>query len=143
VPDIHHELPIDAPADRVFPAFITPDGLDVWWTKSSAGQPVVGGEYRLGFGPGYTWHARVTRLRPDSEFELELTEADRDWTGTRVGVQLEPRNGRTYVRFHHTGWPDDNEHYRVSCTCWAMYLRLLRRFIERGEQVPYEDRLDA
>ncbi|MBI3448600.1 MAG: hypothetical protein HY049_06775 [Acidobacteria bacterium] len=47
------------------------------------------------------------------------------------------------MRFHHTGWPTANEHWRVSCYCWAMYLRLMRRFIEHGETVPYEDRLDV
>ncbi|MCH8956850.1 SRPBCC domain-containing protein, partial [candidate division KSB1 bacterium] len=36
-----------------------------------------------------------------------------------------------------------NEHYRVSCYCWAMYLRLLKRYVEHGETVPYEDRLDV
>jgi uncharacterized protein YndB with AHSA1/START domain len=31
----------------------------------------------------------------------------------------------------------------VSCYCWAMYLRVLRRYLEHGERVPYEGRLDA
>ena len=61
----------------------------------------------------------------------------------RVGLRLEPRADVTWVRFSHTGWPVQNEHYRVSCTCWAMYLRILRRSLEHGESVPYEDRLDV
>jgi hypothetical protein len=80
---------------------------------------------------------------PDAEFELEMVRADRDWTGTRVTLRLEPRDGATWVRFSHTGWPAQNEHYRISCNCWAMYLRILRRSLERGESVTYEDRLDA
>jgi len=47
------------------------------------------------------------------------------------------------VRFCHRGWPAENEHYRVSCHCWALYLRLLRRQVEYAESVPYEQRLDA
>jgi len=31
----------------------------------------------------------------------------------------------------------------VSCYCWAMYLRIMRRYLEHGESVPYERRLDA
>jgi hypothetical protein len=42
-----------------------------------------------------------------------------------------------------TGWPVDNEHWRISCYCWAMYLRLLRRYLEHGEIVPYERRLEV
>jgi hypothetical protein len=31
----------------------------------------------------------------------------------------------------------------VSCFCWAMYLRILRRHLEYGEEVEYERRLDV
>ena len=72
-----------------------------------------------------------------------MTQADEDWTGTLVGFRLERRNEKTWVQFHHTDWPSDNEHYRVSCHCWAMYLRILRRYLEHGERVPYEKRLDV
>ena len=41
------------------------------------------------------------------------------------------------------GWPSANEHCRISSYCWAMYLRILRRFLEHGEVVPYEARLEA
>jgi hypothetical protein len=72
-----------------------------------------------------------------------MTAADADWNGTRVGFRLEDKAGTTWVRFYHRGWPSPNEHYRVSCHCWALYLRLLRRDLEHGEFVPYESRLDA
>jgi hypothetical protein len=63
---------------------------------------------------------------------------------SRVGFALEDLgNGRTWVRFHHTGWPDAGEHYRTSSHCWALYLRILRRFVEHGETVPYADRLSV
>jgi uncharacterized protein YndB with AHSA1/START domain len=143
VADIFHDFPINAQGERVFRALTTPEGLDTWWTKRSAGRPQIGAEYELGFGPGYDWRAKVTRFVPNSEFEVELVHADGDWTGTRVGVRLEPRNSRTWVRFYHTGWPSPNEHYRISCNCWALYLRILRRSLEHGESVPYEDRLDV
>jgi len=141
--DVVLDLPIKAPLDRVFRAVSTPRGLDTWWTKRSAGRPQEGAEYELGFGPGYDWRGRVTRCAPDSEFELEMVRADSDWVGTRVGFRLEPRGVATWVRFRHTGWPESNEHYRISCNCWAMYLRVLRRSLEHGEAVAYENRLDV
>jgi uncharacterized protein YndB with AHSA1/START domain len=141
--DIFHELPIRAPIERVFHAISSPAGLDTWWTKTSSGRAAVDAAYELDFGPGYQWQARVTACTPDSAFELEFTRSDQDWDGTRVGFQLDSRNDRTWVRFHHTGWPSLNEHFRISNTCWASYLRVLRRSLEHGEQVPYEDRLDV
>ena len=141
--DIFQYFPIKASASRVFEAVSTPAGLDAWWTQSSAGKADEGAEYELAFGPGYDWRAKVSRCVPDTEFEFDLIEADEDWRGTRLGFSLEENEGVTEVRFHHTGWPESNEHYRVSCYCWAMYLRLLKRYIEQGEVVAYKDRLDA
>jgi uncharacterized protein YndB with AHSA1/START domain len=143
MPDILHDLPIKAPLGRVFECVSTPPGLDCWWTLRSKGTPALGSEYELCFGPQYDWRARVARYGPESDFELEMVKADKDWTGTRVGFQLEPRGEATWLRFHHTGWPSVNEHYRISNACWAMYLRILRRYLEYGETVAYEDRLEV
>jgi uncharacterized protein YndB with AHSA1/START domain len=143
VADIVQEFFVKASPDRVFEMFATPAGLDRWWTKSSSGKPVEGAEYALFFGPEYNWRAKVTRSVPGEAFELHMTDAQEDWKDTRVGCELKPEGESTRVRFYHTGWPKDNEHWRVSCHCWAMYLRLLRRYVEYGEAVPYEKRLDA
>ena len=72
-----------------------------------------------------------------------MTKSDADWNGSRVRFELSPHKAGTWVRFSHTGWPGLNEHYRISNFCWAMYLRVLRRFLEHGETVPYDQRLDV
>ena len=141
--DIFNDFPIKASAQTVFQAVSTPAGLDAWWTLTSSGPAKEGAEYELGFGPDYDWRAVVSRCVPDREFEMEMVNADDDWRGTRVGFLFEEADGVTQVRFHHTGWPESNEHYRVSCYCWPMYLRLLRRYVEHGEVVPYDIRLDV
>jgi len=140
--DIHHHFLIKAKLGTVMQAVSTPEGLDAWWTKTASGSPTKQSPYALGFGPTCEWYAVVTRSA-DTEFELQLTEADNDWMDTRVGFQLEEADGNTQVRFHHTGWPELNEHHRQSSYCWAMYLRLLKRYVELGEVGPYETRLDA
>jgi hypothetical protein len=127
----------------VFHAVSTPGGLDTWWTKESSGNAAEGAEFSLGFGSEHDWRARVTRCIPDSAFELEIVRADADWMGTRVGFHLEGHGATTQVRFYHTGWASPNEHWRVSCHCWALYLRILQRHLEHGEVVPYEDRLSV
>lgn len=143
MPDILQQFPIKATRQKVFEAISTPAGLDRWWTKHSAGVPEVGTEFELWFGTEYDWRAVVSRCVPGIEFELQLINASEDWKGTRVGFLLHSQEDVTQVRFHHLGWPDANEHYCVSCHCWALYLRLLRCNLEHGELVPYEERLDA
>jgi hypothetical protein len=103
----------------------------------------LGSEYELGFGPEYDWRAMVTASRPGEHFELQITRADADWLGTRIGFQLASAGNTTQMSFYHTGWPELNSHYRISSYCWAMYLRILKRFLEYGEVVPYEQRLSV
>jgi len=139
--DILQDFPIAAPPDRVFDAVSLPKGLDEWWTLRSNGRPEVGASYELDFGPAYQWRAEVTKAVPGSAFELKMTRSDNDWDGTVVGFELEPSANGTQVRFYHRGWPISNEHYRTSNHCWAMYLRILRRHLENGESVAYDQRL--
>jgi uncharacterized protein YndB with AHSA1/START domain len=142
--DIIQQLTVKAPPERVFAALSTAEGLAHWWTMTSSGEPREGAEYTLDFGPNYEWRGRVTRYAPHSTFELEITKAHPDWMNTRVGCELESEGEHgTLVRFRHTGWPAENEHWRISCYCWAMYLRVMRRYVEHGERVAYADRLDV
>ena len=142
--DIIHEFTVKAKPELVFRAFATPTGLQTWWSKESSGDVSDGGTVRLYFGPGYDWQAKVTRHVPASAFELEMTDAHPDWLGTRVGCELAADGeNATRVRFYHRGWPEANEHWRISCFCWAMYLRVMRRNLEYGETVEYEKRLDV
>jgi len=141
--NIFHQFPINAPLEKVFRAVSTPVELDAWWTKRSSGKAAEGEVYTLWFDPEHDWRAAVSRCVPQTEFELTMTRSEADWGGTRVGFRLDDNKGVTLVRFHHKDWPEINEHYRVSCFCWAMYLRLLKRYVEFGEVVPYEDRLDV
>ncbi len=141
--DIFHYFKINAPLEKVFKSVSTPKGLDIWWSKSSTGKLAIGETYHLSFGPEYNWAAVVSKYVPDNEFELTITDADPDWINSKVGLMLTVKNNVTEVHFYHTGWKDDNEHYRISCYCWAMYLRILKRNLEFGEEVSYEDRLNV
>jgi uncharacterized protein YndB with AHSA1/START domain len=141
--DIYHDFPIHVAPERVFTAVSTPHGLDAWWTNRATGTAAEGESFGLWFGPKYDWQAVVTKCVRPSVFELRMTQADPDWLGTRVGFLLSGRAGGTQVRFYHEGWPSPNDHWRTSCFCWAMYLRVLRRFLEHGEEVEYERRLDV
>src|SRR5579871_4181402 len=142
--DIYHEFTIKASPKHVFEVMATPAGLNRWWTKECSGELKVGAEYRLNFGPKYDWRAQVTKCEPDFVFELQMTRAHDDWMGTRVGFELQqPAENVTRVLFNHTGWPSANDHWRISSYCWAMYLRLVKRYIEYGEIVPYEKRLEV
>lgn len=141
--NLFHYFPINAPLEKVFKNISTPKGLDCWWSKSAEGKPEKGAVYQFSFGPEYNWTAVVTKHVPNCEFELQFTKSDEDWNGSKIGFTLTTKNDLTEVHFYHTGWKEDNEHYRISNYCWAMYLRILKRYLEFGEEVPYEQRLNV
>jgi uncharacterized protein YndB with AHSA1/START domain len=143
MPDIFHHFLIHAPTAQVFKNISSPSGLDEWWTETSSGIPIAGEVYTLSFGPQYSWKAIVSKCTPGHEFEFTMREAHSDWLDTRVGFHLNESDSNTEVHFYHVGWKESNEHYRISNFCWAMYLRILKRFTECGEQVAYADRLNA
>ena len=141
--DIYHSFPINAPIEKVFTGISTAEGFDAWWSKSSSGVPYLNAVYKFSFGILYQWSAVVTKCTTNKEFELQLVDADQDWIKTRVGFVLNYDDGITDVHFYHIGWPQTNAHFKVSSFCWAMYLRLLKRYLEFGEMVAYEKRLDV
>lgn len=139
--DIFHHFTINSSIEKVFDGISKPGGLDHWWCKNSIGNPGMNEDYELNFGPEFKWNAVVTKCVQNKEFELTITSANDDWVNTRVGFALNFENGLTEVDFYHEGWPRKNKHYKISCYCWAMYLRVLKRFLEYGEEIPYEERL--
>lgn len=143
MPDILHDFPVLTTREKAFEAVSTPAGLEKWWTRTAAGEPRVGAEWELFFDTGFDWRARVLALEPDRLIEWEITRADADWMGTRVTIDLTDHpGGLVWVRFAHTGWRVPDEHFRISNYCWAMYLRLLKHWLQRGETVPYDRRLE-
>jgi len=141
MPDIFHRFQVNARPSRVFAMFSDPKLLSEWWTLEAEGIPEAGELYRFDFGPGYRWQGLLAACDPDRWIEWEITDADGDWTGTKVGARFTERDGdRTVVDFYNSGWRHANDHFRTSSCCWANYLRVLRRFVEHGERVPYERR---
>ena len=143
MPDILHDFPIRATPATVFAAVSSPAGLDAWWTLGASGEANVGAGFELFFGEEYDWRATVVRCVTDREFALRIDRASADWVGTEVSFRIEPSGDVSWLRFAHTGWAGATEHYRISSFCWAMYLRVLRRWIEHSDAVPYERRLDV
>ncbi len=141
--DIFHYFPINASIEKVFEAISTPNGLDKWWTKTSKGKVALGETFHFHFEPDYHWTAVVSKCIPDIAFEWTIQTSDEDWEGSKVGFRLTDKHGTTEVQFYHTGWKEENEHFRISNYCWAMYLRILKRNLEFGEFVPYADRLNV
>jgi uncharacterized protein YndB with AHSA1/START domain len=141
--DIFHNLIIEAPAHIVLECITSPEGLDNWWTKTSKGKPEPGTAYELYLGSQFKLNGIVTKFIPGKMFELRITAADYEWMNTRIGFLLENIGDATRIEFYHKGWQQKNDQYKITCYNWAMYLRVLKRHLEFGDRIPYEQRLVA
>ncbi len=140
---ILHDLQINAKPSQVFSMISTPRGLNKWWTLDAEGAPEKGERYRFFFAEEYDWAGIITKVEVEDYIEWEMIDCDEDWDGTIVGFELSPSEKGTHVNFYHKNWKSDNDHFRTSSYCWATYLRLLKRYIEHDEFVPYDHRDNA
>lgn len=141
--DIAFQLSINAEISEVFDCVSRPDCLNQWWTRDCQGIPALDETYTLDFGPGYIWKGKVTIYEPPERFELSIVDAHEDWLSSIVSMDLFSKEGSTSVKFTHKGWKERNEHFNISSYCWPMYFRILKRYLEYGETVPYEQRLEV
>jgi uncharacterized protein YndB with AHSA1/START domain len=137
---IKHRLAVRSSPAVVFAAISLPTGLNAWWTKECEGEPTLNAPYRFYFSDEFDWEGTVTDIEAGLAIEWRFTNAEPDWTGTRLRIELEPEGEKTWISFLHDGWKEDNDHFCHTSFCWAQYLRLLRRWIEEGMSVAYEKR---
>ena len=138
--NIYHNLLIRSSAEEVFHAISKPEHLNNWWTFESSGSPILGAEYNLNFTDPYNWFCKVSKVQDNASLHLKMTESDKDWLPTTFGFDLETTGQGTLLRFSHTNWEQDNDHFRHSSFCWAMLLNGLKNYIESGDIVPFEKR---
>ncbi|MEN0048041.1 MAG: hypothetical protein AAF806_13360 [Bacteroidota bacterium] len=69
-----------------------------------------------------------------------MTQSDEDWDSTSFGFGLEGNSEGTQVQFWHVGWPACNHHFRRSSYCWAILLKGLKDYLEKGIIVPFKER---
>lgn len=137
---IYHNLLIKAPAEKVFDAVTLPGHLNNWWPLKSSGVPELGSAYNFNFTDQYDWYGKVSEVTKNQSFFIKMTESGDDWKPTTFGFVLEQKENGTYLRFSHTGWPEDNDHLKHSSFCWAMLLNGLKNYVEKGIVIPFEER---
>lgn len=137
---IYHNLTIGATIEKVFEAISQPEHLVNWWPLECGGIPEVGNEYNFYFAPEYDWYGTVERMTPNQSFHIKMTKSDADWNSTTFGFDLKEDNSQTQLSFSHLGWQQCNLEYRESSFCWAMLLKGLKDYLEKGIILPFEER---
>ena len=130
---------IDAPADRVFGALTTLDGLAGWWTPAVAGTPEAGGEITFGFDDQRIV-MRVDRSDAPNEVMWTCLVHDKfaDWQGTTIRFELGPVDDTsTGLHFHHVGLVPVLECHGQCSLGWDHYLASLTAYAVGGSGSPW------
>ena len=65
------------------------------------------------------------------------------WSGTKLGFELEEREGLTRVCFRHTGWRALTDHVGECTHHWGRLLHKMKRLCEAGVFAPVAEATDS
>lgn len=159
MPNIRHELIISAPAEKVYTAITSQEGLSAWWTPDTIAKAEVGTTARFAFGPTYFKEMKITELKPPGQVKWICIAGADEWMGTTLSFKLEGgdkkalRNGHpeagdqlrqnkdnvTLLTLQHDDWKDYTPMYAECSYTWAQFLRSLKLFCETGKGTPWPD----
>jgi uncharacterized protein YndB with AHSA1/START domain len=133
--DILHRVGTKAPADAVYRALTTVDGLAGWWTTDTAGD--ADGTLRFRFGEVGGFDMKVLDLEPDRRVLWEVVDGPAEWIGTTVEFDIARDGDWTIIRFKHAGWREPVEFMNHCSTKWASFLFSLKALVETGTGMPH------
>src|SRR5688572_29729224 len=101
--EIRHNVVIKARPEKVFNAITTQEGLENWWTKQTTAKPEVGFVNIFTFGK-FRNEMKVSTLVHNKKVEWKCIQSIDEWIDTNISFDLEEKEGKTILRFAHSGW---------------------------------------
>ncbi len=137
--NIKHYLIIKAPAEKVYEAITSQQGLRDWWTTGTDAKPKIGYINHFKFGKEYFNKMKIVNLESPNEVLWECIDGDKEWLGTNISFELIKNDESTTLRFSHTNWADETDFF-ASCTYhWGRYMESLKLLCETGKGTPYKE----
>ena len=160
MPNIRHELTIGAPAERVYAAITTQEGLSSWWTPDVETSAAVNSIARFGFG-GYEKEMRIDELTPNKRVQWHCLKGEQEWVSTTLTFELLGGDGEAILRdrpeakdqvgqqgegemtllmFSQENWKAETPMFAECNYTWGRFLRSLKDYCEgrRGTLWPHQ-----
>jgi uncharacterized protein YndB with AHSA1/START domain len=158
---IRQNVLIAAPADRVYKALTTQEGLAGWWTPAATVKGELNGIARFPFSfPDFDYvkEMKITALKPNAEVKWECIAGADEWIGTTISWRLEAgdkatltaahpeligqlwqlkADSGTLVIFEHNDWREYTPGFSECSFTWGQFLRSLKRLCETGKGQPW------
>ena len=138
---IYHDIRVNTSAEKLFNAVSKPEELVNWWPLKCSGEEKLDGEYNFNFTDSYDWFGKVICYKPTTAFHIQMTIASDNWNTTSFGFDIEElENNSVQLHFWHKNWQHCNAEFKQSSFCWAMLLNGLKKYVEKGIVIPFEER---
>lgn len=156
--NIRHQLIIQAPAEKIYDAITTQQGLSAWWTPNALATAAVDSIARFPFGPGYFKEMKIIELKPFELIKWNCIKGADEWIGTNISFKLLSGNKSSFLNshpemqgqveqqkddngtlliFHHDNWKDYTPMFAECNYTWGQFLRSLKLLCETGKGRPW------
>ena len=88
MPNIRHTILIGAPAEKIYDAITTREGLSAWWTPDTKAKPERDSTARFAFGPSYFKEMKIVELKPSRMVKWICISGAGEWIGTTISFEL-------------------------------------------------------
>jgi len=135
--DLHHSVPINTGADRLYAAFATQSGMQGWWTRDTVMDARIGGSAEFGFDRrGIVFRMTLMDLAPGRSVRMRCTGDHPEWADTVLEWSIESGADGSVLRFTHRGWRETTD-FCASCnSMWGRLMFRLKDFVESGKPDP-------
>jgi uncharacterized protein YndB with AHSA1/START domain len=139
--EIITQFDVASPAETLWRALTTADGIRSWWTTQAEVPDGTSAVLRLRFPDApMSWDLRVDEAVENERLRWHCIGGPPPWVGTDIVFRLDtaPENG-TRVLFDHVGWKDAEEMVRVVTFGWVQMFLRLKAYAETGTPQPFFD----
>jgi len=131
MPNILHQIKINATPEQVYNLLVTSEGLRSWWTHDVEAEPVEGSVAVFGFNDRATvFRMRVDELVDGRRVKWTCLGDPDEWEGTEVEFHLAPDEGMVDLHFAHRGWQSLGGDYAMCNTTWGALMHRLKAAAE-------------
>ena len=138
MPDMHHEVWINTPPEKVYEAITTAEGLRGWWTDDLEADPRVGSTAEFGFNNRSTlFRMRIVELTPGKRVVWECLGDPDEWKGTRLSWEVSEKEGNTILNFVHANWSSTAGYFALCNSTWGELMHRMKAYLEGKEPGPH------
>jgi uncharacterized protein YndB with AHSA1/START domain len=138
MPDLLHQIPVDALPEKIYGAIATQKGMRGWWTADTQMDEEVGGKAEFGFNQRQTvFRMKIEKLEPEKRVVMSCHGDHPEWDGTTLTWTMASENGATMLRFNHSGWKSVTDFFAICNTSWGELMHRLKDYVEGRNPGPH------